>query len=178
MIAFHQLEIFDQDIWEAIPNFEMYECSIDGKVRRRVDGGSPIAKAGRLLKPSVGRYLRYALCVQGKMSWETAHRLVLLTFVGPPPTERHQGAHIDGNRYNNRLSNLRWALPKENSADRIRHGTQVSGSDHPNTRLSKIQIRAIRQLGEMGFSHKLISDAVGVGESSIGRIIRNETYRR
>lgn len=124
-----------------------------------------------------GRYIRYTLYRNGEYHWESIHRLVLLTFVGPAPTKRHQGAHGDGDKSNNKLSNLRWASPKENSADRAVHGSQVAGTSSPNTRITKDQVLAIRELNSLGFGYRGIAAAVGIGQSSAARITRGETYR-
>ena len=45
------------------------------------------------------------------------HRLVLETFVGMCPTGM-QGDHINRNRQDNRLENLRWVTPQENNRNR------------------------------------------------------------
>jgi hypothetical protein len=58
------------------------------------------------------------------------HHLVLEAFVGPRPAG-HEAAHGDGDKTNNALANLRWATPKENAADRYRHGTVLFGTRHP-----------------------------------------------
>jgi len=64
------------------------------------------------------------------------HRLVLLTFVGPPP-EGCEGCHNDGNPANNDLTNLRWGTRSDNLYDRVRHGVHHQAvkthcpQDHP-----------------------------------------------
>lgn len=50
------------------------------------------------------------------------HTLVLEAFAARRPAGM-QCAHNDGDRSNNALSNLRWATPKENNADKRQHGT-------------------------------------------------------
>ena len=50
------------------------------------------------------------------------HRLVLEAFVGPRPTGM-ECRHLDGDKNNNRLYNLRWGTSEENLADQVRHGT-------------------------------------------------------
>lgn len=46
------------------------------------------------------------------------HRLVLVAFVGPPPSPTSQADHIDSDRSNNQLSNLQWLSRSENCKKR------------------------------------------------------------
>jgi hypothetical protein len=50
--------------------------------------------------------------------------LVLRAFVGPRPATHYHAAHNNGRPHDNRLTNLRWATPKENDADKDLHGTR------------------------------------------------------
>jgi hypothetical protein len=43
------------------------------------------------------------------------HQLVLRAFIGPPPTNLHTCDHIDQDKCNNKLENLRWVTPIEQS---------------------------------------------------------------
>lgn len=61
---------------------------------------------------SLSKHTRYVKVVIGKRGY-AVHRLVLLHFVGMPP-EGFTANHIDGNRYNNRLSNLEWVEHRAN----------------------------------------------------------------
>lgn len=109
--------------WRAVVGYEgLYEVSSIGRVRRIVDRrGKPIS---RLLKPNLtAKYRRVHLASPAGSRTHLIHVLMLLAFRGPRPTPRHQSAHGDGNRYNNRIENLRWATSKENTADKALHGT-------------------------------------------------------
>jgi hypothetical protein len=114
----------DEDIWTCIPGRANYDVSDQGRVRSWAKKG---CKGGRLDQPhlmipqSVGSgYLQVYL---GKdAGFEYVHRLVLLAFVGPCP-DGMECRHKDGDKRNNRLSNLMWVTPLENSADKYTHGT-------------------------------------------------------
>jgi hypothetical protein len=72
------------------------------------------------------------------------HLLVLTAFVGPPANGQ-QCRHLNGDRCDPRLENLTWGTAKENSADRILHGTQASGERHGAARLTDADVREIRR---------------------------------
>ncbi len=165
------------EVWKEIPDFPDYEVSTFGRLRRIRPANSNRAKVGLLKANTCRTYHRFGLYNGGKIRTLLVHRIILMTFVGPPPSQRHQGAHEDDTPSNNRLDNLRWATPKENSEDRVIRGRQVSGTSHPNTRLTDKQIKAIRALNSRGVGVLLIADAVGIGATSVGRIVRGETYR-
>ena len=73
--------------------------------------------------------------------------LVLRAHVGPRPPG-FECRHLDGNPFNNVLSNVCWGTHAENVEDRIRHGRQSRqlGEAHPLSRLSDKKVRAIREL--------------------------------
>lgn len=73
-----------------------------------------------------------------------AHRLVCEAWHGKPNALHREAAHWDGSRTNNHYSNLRWASPVENNADRRRHGTQA-GELHSRTSLTWDTVRRIRR---------------------------------
>jgi hypothetical protein len=72
------------------------------------------------------------------------HRLVTVTFHGPQPTPNHQCAHGDGDKNNNKASNLRWATPKENKRDARKHGGIVFGERHGMAKLNENDVIRIR----------------------------------
>lgn len=72
--------------------------------------------------------------------------LVLESFVGPKPTDKHEVRHLDGNRQNNALSNLRWGTSKENYADKRRHGTDQIGSRNGQSKLTETDVLQVRTM--------------------------------
>lgn len=108
------------------------------------------------------------------------HRLVCLAFHGLPPSDRHQAAHNDGNKHNCHKDNIRWATPKENQADRKRHGTDPVGGRNPRAALSSADVSRIRaafdgrkaRYGEVAREAK----RYGVTRRTIQNVIRNKTW--
>lgn len=107
-----------------------------------------------------------------------ANRLVLETFSGPAPCNKHHAAHNNGNRLDNRLDNLRWATAKENCADQTKHGTKRRGDRVKNARLTDQQVLEIRQryTGKRG-EIRALGNAYGIANfSTIQRIVTGKTY--
>jgi hypothetical protein len=59
-------------------------------------------------------YLTCSIRVGGKKATTTVQRLVLLAFVGPPPTDLHEANHKNGRKDDNRVENLEWVTRLEN----------------------------------------------------------------
>jgi hypothetical protein len=62
-------------------------------------------------------YLKVFLCKDGVPKATYVHRLVAETFLEPDAL-RNQVDHIDGDRLNNNLNNLRWVTSTENKHNR------------------------------------------------------------
>ena len=89
-------------------------------------------------------YLCVRLTVNGVRKKYRVHRLVCLSFNGPPPSENHEVRHLDGIKTNNNIENLAWGTKSENAMDRQRHGTQFNPPwEDENFRES--QIKAMRE---------------------------------
>jgi hypothetical protein len=104
------------------------------------------------------------------------HRLVLLTFVGPCP-EGMQCRHLDGNQRNNRLSNLKWGTIKENSRDRIRHGTDARGEKNANAKLTKLDVDEILRMHQTGdWKGTELAKMYNVTPGMIGHIVNKRNW--
>ena len=71
--------------------------------------------SGRYLKPgaSKSKYLTVAFLKDGKQKTKYVHRLVAETFL-EADDKRNEVDHIDGDRTNNNVKNLRWVTSSEN----------------------------------------------------------------
>ncbi len=126
------------------------------------DDGRVLDAATRERPPSVNWWGYPTLKVGGQLL--PVHTLVCEAFHGPRPTPKHQVAHGDGDRLNNRASNLRWATPKENGADRIRHSMGLSRSD----------VEEIRLLSESGCKRRELAERYGLSGDQVRRLLKRE----
>ncbi len=83
----------------------------------------------RAIKPWLDtktRYLRVSLRVGGVTVKQSVHRIMAVTFLGPPSSEDMEVRHLDGHRAHNVIDNLAWGTHAENMHDMVAHGTHGS----------------------------------------------------
>jgi hypothetical protein len=102
------------------------------------------------------------------------HRLVMDAFVGPCPEDMTVD-HIDRNRHNNALKNLRYATKAEQDENRDLSG--ISGDNSKFSKLDSKKVKEIRGLHTQGKTIKKIAEEYDVSPATIGRIIRYETWK-
>lgn len=131
--------------WRAIPGYEgLYEVSDLGRVRslsRIVTErtGKTRHHQGRVLSQWIGVANGYPFVSlkngEHKTNW-CVHRLVAIAFLGTPE-EGQEVCHLNGDRLDPRLINLRWDTHSANVFDRRKHGTdhQVNKTHCPRGHL-------------------------------------------
>lgn len=131
--------------WLPIAGKDGYEVSDLGRVKSYRRSGGPHLMKG--YRPAPGQRLRVTLCGPGEVRRATVSRLELEAFVGPAPTEWHQGHHINGKMTDDRLENLAWKTPSEISLRSVELGKVVNpnrvprGKDGPPRRGGKARDR-------------------------------------
>lgn len=87
------------------------------------------------------------------------------------------GAHLDGKKGNNNISNLRWVTFRENVLHKIIHGTMPRGETHSRSKLNDHAVREIRKLG--GTDKELNKAAIrfNVHVSTVYLVYKNKTWR-
>lgn len=112
-----------EELWKDIPGFKgYYQASNLGRVRsldRYVRGKHPdsqVLRKGRILSPKVTNkgYLETTLMVEGKCYYKRIHQLIALAFL-PNPNDYPHINHINENKQDNRVENLEWCTPKQNT---------------------------------------------------------------
>ena len=98
--------------YEVRPNGDVWSCS---------------KKRCYKLKPYLDKKGYTRVCI-GKRNIEI-HLLVAERYLGPKPGPEYQVDHINRNRSDNRVENLRWVTRTENCANRIFGGTLQQAID-------------------------------------------------
>jgi hypothetical protein len=162
-----------QDIWKPIPGYNgAYEISEKGAVRSYSLRGcrAKSEEYPRIMKSFIlSGYPAVSLCRNGKYKLLLRHRLLLLSFVGPPP-DKHEAAHLDGDKMNCTLNNLRWVSHKENMSHKEVHGTSYRGSKHSRASITELCVKSIRERLNSGESIESISDYYGVSKKTVYHI--------
>lgn len=148
-----EVTIMPNEYWVPIEGYEgWYEVSDQGRVRSvdrvvtfKNGKGSRFYK-GQILKFRYHNgYAMVNLNKNKKMREHYVHRLVIENFT-LHPKHRKWVNHKDGNKKNNRLSNLEWCTPKENNDHAIKHdlrNNNISGLLRTNDTKKK-QVALIR----------------------------------
>ena len=155
---------------------EKYRAGSDGCVyskARRFSNRETTECGWYKLKTRIGRggYSHVGFRRDGKGAHSTVHRLITLAFHGEQPIDKTQIRHLDGNRINNLPYNLCWGTAKENAADRVIHGTQTYGENHPNSKLTDKQREQIKAMWAHGYRQKEIAKLFGVAKSLVRYIL-------
>lgn len=168
--------------YRPVPGFEgYYEASQLGTVRRIKTQGWRVTS--RILKPGQARggYDNYVLCLNNERKNYRGHRLVWETFNGLVDAGK-QINHINGDKKDNRLSNLELCTASENMV----HAYSVLGRDprrpqfgtkNGRAKLTNDDVEEIKRLRATGLSQQKIADQFGVDQTNISAILRGATWR-
>lgn len=125
------------EIWKDIQGYEgLYQVSNLGRVKslgrfidRLVYGN--YWQEERILKPNKTKYgyLIVELRKNKKPKYFTVHRLVAMTFISNPEN-KPQIDHINADKTNNSVNNLRWVTAKENVNNPL-NMAHLIGKNHP-----------------------------------------------
>lgn len=114
----------------AIPGYDGYFVSDDGSVWSALGWrGKGYLKLKYDLDLKGYPSLRLKLS-DGKRKRLRVHRIVAAAFLPPRPSFAHEVRHLNGDKTDNRASNLAWGTRAENAADREMHGRTSRGETH------------------------------------------------
>lgn len=105
-----------------------------------------------------------------------AHRVICERVHGKPPTPKHHAAHSCGNGHLGCINpqHINWKTAKENSADRLHHGTSNHGARNGNAKLNDTLVKKIRTSKD---KQKLLAAQFGVSQQTIADIKQRRRWR-
>lgn len=170
------LEMINGDSeYAEIPGFPGYAAGKDGSIWSTRLVGKWTRSKSKATKHTSG-YIMVGVRCDGRAVNIGAHRLVLMAFNGLDPDKPHV-RHLNGIRDDNRLENLAWGTPKENSDDKLLHGTYGIGSKHSQAKFTEDQVLEIRRLRASGVSPKELAEAYGVTRVNICELSRGRSWK-
>lgn len=178
------------EVWKPVIGWEgFYEVSNLGRAkslaRTKRNGKGRVYMPERILKPfpNTQGYLCIDLRREGESHKKTLHRLIASAFI-PNPDNKPCIDHIDTNRQNNTVDNLRWCTVLENRHNPISEVKYskggMMGKNHPEKRKRKIResqphSRAVLQFTKEG---ELIAEyqSVNAAARAVGASQSNMTH--
>lgn len=179
--------------WRPVVGYKgHYSVSSLGRVRSEAKGkgfrrSSLIMTA--VINPN-GRE-RLTLCKNGVKTFHSVHKLVAEAFLGPKPNGLVTN-HRDGNKLNNRLSNLEYVTSAENEQHAVRLGLKASGlrsgrytkpqstvkgSRHWKAKLNEQDVREIKRLiAEDNLTVRQLAKQFAVDYTTIAKIKHGKAW--
>jgi len=98
-----------KEVWKKIEGYDLYEVSNFGNIKSLNFNKESILKLNLTDKG----YLHVSLFKNRIKKTTSVHRIVAISFI-PNPENKPCVNHIDGNKQNNKITNLEWVTVKEN----------------------------------------------------------------
>ena len=161
--------------WRDIVGYEgLYMVSNMGRIK------SFYSNKARIIKPSKrsDEYISVGLYKGGHSVTHYVHVLVARAFL-LNPEDKPQLNHINGDKTDNRVENLKWVTGSENMnhAYKIGLANATKGICHPNAKLTPEQVRYIREHYVKG-SKEFGSEALARKFNVTGSVIRDAVHHR
>lgn len=152
-----------------IPEFPGYFISNVGEVYSELKGNLKLLKLN--LNKRHGRFQISIKNNSGVRKTIAVHILVAKVFLGKRPIGM-QITHLDNNRLNNHVTNLKYCTPKENDSHKDIFGTRTNtkGQKNGSSKLTEDQVLKIRSDNRPS---SLVAKEYGVGYNTIYNIKNN-----
>lgn len=134
-------------------------------------------RSGSYLVPvlQANGYCYVTLSQDGKRNNHSVHRLIAMAYMETTP-ERNIVNHIDGNKQNNKLSNLEWVTQQENIHHALATGL-MRGTRNPDRSLDDETVHIICKFIQDSWRNKDIADALSIHHQIVAQIRFGQTYQ-
>lgn len=159
----------DNEMWlPVVGSGGCYSVSSEGRIRSHKGVEDLVLKSFA----SKDGYIHVNICAAGVRNTRAVHHLVLEAFVGPRLPGK-EGSHLNGNRGDARLANLRYESHAENCRRRREHGTQTNppGDRSACVKLKDHQVAEVAALRAKGLLQREIAEHFGVSRTLIWAIL-------
>ena len=162
--------------WRPVVGYEeWYEMSSEARIRRLKPARG--TRVGWVLKPRLAKrgYCQVTILSDQKRRELYVHSMVAVAFLGPRPLGLDVN-HIDGDKLNNRASNLEYATRKENLNHASKLGLLRVGEDFGRSQLKEDDVRRIRRLA-LSMRVGAIAKMFGVSSPTVSDIVLGKTWK-
>lgn len=159
------------EIFLPVDGYEDYFISNKGNVLSLKHGKV------KQLKPQKCTYYQLAFYVDNIQKTKFIHKMIAEKFI-PNPLKKPQVNHIDGNKYNNDISNLEWVTAKENIQHAVRTGliNFPINDRHHASKLNITKVKKIKQLLRDGRSQREIAKQFKISQPVVCHINKGTTW--
>lgn len=159
--------------YKGVP-YEQYQIDEDGNIYS--------LKRKKFLCPTLNHdgYLNCRIFKNGKGLSTSVARIMAYTFLGLPPKTMSDPTvdHIDGNRINNHVTNLRWLPRAKNASTRLyKKNSGGKGEHNVKAKLNNEQVIHICELlTDINWSYTQIAQIIGASKGQVGDIAIRQTW--
>ena len=170
-----------KEIWKPVKGFKkFYSISNFGRIRRDCSGHG-LCKSGRILRIATSKdgYKKICLCKYGKQYTKHIAHMVLEAFIGGRPNG-YETNHKDGNKLNNKVSNLEYVTRAQNIAHAWENGLRDScrGENHCSAIIKEKEVVLIRKMYATGlYSIRGLAKMVDISVWIVTDVILKRTWK-
>ena len=160
---------------KLIEGYDKYYVSDDGKIY-----SDKYSERRELIpRQASNGYLYVNLCKNGKYKSVRIHRIVAKYFLSDYD-EFLEVNHKDGNKLNNKMSNLEMVTHGGNIRHAVENGLHraLKGEEHWCSKLTEENVKEIRKKYQpYVYTQKMLAEEYGVSEDDIKLILSNRTWK-
>jgi hypothetical protein len=113
---------------------------------------------------------------KGRYTRRSVHDLVAAAFVGPKPPG-YEVNHKDTNKHNNDYLNLEYTTRLENAQHAQRNGRYHRGEQVVQSKLTELDVRALRALRTCGWSQRKLAGAFKLSQATVWSIVNRKQWK-